>query len=206
MTYAMLPADRVRTAAEKALEMFDPAAHGLDDVHAEQRRSWFRGVIGLCCAVMIDAEADHVIAVDPRNFTWIMKHYNFESTATGRSVDIKPVETRQFMRPMERMQPMKPMRPMEPMKPMEPMRPMSFGSAWWPDALGQPNTSDGQNDVAYAFFADKHRLAIKRGITVTLYDSGDHRIAGVSQQQGSSNSLAFVSQHGTVNMDELKQV
>ena len=92
------------------------------------------------------------------------------------------------------------------MKPMEPMKKMDFGPAWWPDDLGQPSTSGGQNDVKYAFFGDKHRLAIQKGGNVTLYDTGDHQISGVSQQQGGSSSLAFTSQHGTVNLDELKKV
>lgn len=195
----MLPADRVRTATEKALDAFDPAVHGLDHAQAERRRSWLRGLVALCCAVMIDPKADHVVAVDPNDFTWIMKHYDFEGADADavRSVG---------MAPMEPMKPMQPMRPMEPMKPMTPMTPLDFGPAWWPDELGQPNASGGQNDVAYAFFADKHRLAIKRGDNMTLYDCGDHQIAGISQQQGRSSSLAFVSQHGMVNVDELRRV
>ena len=94
---------------------------------------------------------------------------------------------------------------MKPMKPMEPMKKMDFGPAWWPDDLGQPSTSGGQNDVRYAFFGDKRRLALQKGGKISLYDTGDHQISGVSQQQGSSSSLSFVSQHGTVSLDELKQ-
>ena len=104
------------------------------------------------------------------------------------------------------MEPMKPMKPMEPMQPMEPMEPMDFGPKWWPDDLGEPSTSGGQNDVKYAFFGDKHRLAIQKNGKVTVYDSVDHRVSGVSQQQGGSSSLAFTSQHGTVNVDELTTV
>ena len=202
----MLPADRVRTAAEKALEAFDPAAHGLDDFHADRRRFWFRGLVGICCAVMIDPEADHVIAVDPNDFAWIMKHYDFEGAETDRRVGMESMEPMKPMRPMEPMRSMEPMRPMEPMKPMAPMRPLDFGPAWWPDNLGDPSTSGGQNNVKYAFFGNKHRLAIKRGDSVTLYDSGDHQISGVSQQQGRTTSLAFFSQHGTVNVDELNRL
>ena len=84
------------------------------------------------------------------------------------------------------------------------MEPLDFGPAWWPDELGKPNSSGGQNDVKYAFFGDKHRLAVQKQGTLTVYDSGDHRISGVSQQQGSSHSLVFTSQHGTVNIDDLK--
>jgi hypothetical protein len=41
---------------------------------------------------------------------------------------------------------------------------------------------------------------------MAVYDSGDHEIQGVSQQQGGSRSLAFSSQHGDVMVDELKRV
>lgn len=41
---------------------------------------------------------------------------------------------------------------------------------------------------------------------MTLYDTGDHQIGGVSQQQGSSYSLSFTSQHGPVRLEELPVV
>lgn len=78
-----------------------------------------------------------------------------------------------------------------------------FGGSWWPEGLGQPATSGSQNDARYAFFPDTRRLAIETDGRVTLYDTGDHRIGGVSQQQGSSRSLSFTSQHGPVQLDEL---
>ncbi len=95
---------------------------------------------------------------------------------------------------------------MEPMKPMEPMTTMEFGPAWWPAELGEPSTSGGQNDVKYAFFADKQRLAIQQDGAITVYDSGEHRISGVSQQQGGHRSLAFASQLGTVDLDRLTRL
>ncbi len=101
---------------------------------------------------------------------------------------------------------MEPMKPMAPMKPMEPMKPMDFGPKWWPDTLGEPNSSGAQNGVRYAFFSASHRLAIETDGKVAVYDSGDHQISGVSQQQGSSSSLAFSSQRGDVKVDELKKV
>ncbi|MGX7706075.1 SHOCT domain-containing protein [Methylobacterium sp. Gmos1] len=81
-----------------------------------------------------------------------------------------------------------------------------FGGSWWPEGLGQPATSGSQNDARYAFFPESRRLAIESGGRVTLYDTGDHRIGGVSQQQGSSHSLSFTSQHGPVRLDELPVV
>jgi hypothetical protein len=98
------------------------------------------------------------------------------------------------------------MEPMKPMKPMAPMKPMDFGPKWWPEDLGEPSSSAGQNDIRYAFFPDARRLAIKQDGNDTLYDSGDHRIGGVSQQQGSRSSLAFSSQNGDVKLSDLKKV
>jgi hypothetical protein len=40
---------------------------------------------------------------------------------------------------------------------------------------------------------------------VTVYDSGHHRISGVSQQQGSIRSLTFTSQTGDVSVSDLKK-
>ena len=40
---------------------------------------------------------------------------------------------------------------------------------------------------------------------VTLYDSGDHEIHGVSQSQGGEESLTFSSQKGSVGLKELKK-
>jgi hypothetical protein len=91
-------------------------------------------------------------------------------------------------------------------EPMKPMKPMDFGPAWWPEELGQPATSGGQNDVQYAFFPEARRLAIRQSGRVTVYDSGAHRISGVSQQQGSGRSLAFSSQDGEVNLDQMKKI
>jgi hypothetical protein len=79
---------------------------------------------------------------------------------------------------------------MEPMKPMETMKPMDAGPKWWPEDLGELGTSGSQNDVRYVFFPQSHRLAIQQDGKLALYDSGDHQISGVSQQQGGGQSLA----------------
>ena len=101
---------------------------------------------------------------------------------------------------------MEPMMPMEPMKPMEPMRPMTDGEKWWPDDLGQPSSSGSQNGMRYAFFPDKRRLLIDENGHVTTYDSGDHRIGGVSQQDSHTRTLTFTSQSGPVKLDELNKI
>ena len=60
--------------------------------------------------------------------------------------------------------------------------------------------------MEYAFFPDQQRLAVNQGRKVTQYDTGDHRISGVSQGQGGKQgTLRFSSQNGDVDLDSLKQ-
>jgi hypothetical protein len=90
------------------------------------------------------------------------------------------------------------------MEPMKPMKPMDFGPKWWPDDLGEPGSSGSQNDVRYAFFPDSRRLVVEQNDKMMIYDTGDHEIRGVSQRQG--YSLAFTSQRGDVEVDDLRKV
>jgi hypothetical protein len=90
---------------------------------------------------------------------------------------------------------------------MAPMKPMSPPKRWWPAALGDsPNSSGGQNEARYAFFGEKKRLAVDVGDgKVKVYETGDHQISGVQQQQGGSKrDVTFTSQHGPVALDRLK--
>ena len=77
---------------------------------------------------------------------------------------------------------------------------------WWPADLGRPSASGSQNDLRYAYFAARRRLAIARGGQVTLYDTGRHQIFGVSQAQSRGQSLAFTADDGTVDLDSLRIV
>lgn len=73
------------------------------------------------------------------------------------------------------------------------------GNTWWPGDLGSPSSSGAQNDIRYAFFPQARRLAVQRDGQVSLFDTQDHNIGGVSQQQGGGSSLTFTSQYGTVS-------
>lgn len=76
------------------------------------------------------------------------------------------------------------------------------GSAqWWPADLGAPFSSGAQNSTRYAVFPS--RLAVEVNGQVTVYDTLDHQIGGVSQQQGGDNSLSFSSQYGTISVNSL---
>ena len=82
------------------------------------------------------------------------------------------------------------------------------GSArpWWPAELGSPASTGAQNDLRYAFFPGLRRLAIREGGRVLVYDTGDHRLSGFSQQQGGDQSLTFTSQFGLVRVADLPLV
>jgi Short C-terminal domain len=74
---------------------------------------------------------------------------------------------------------------------------------WWPSELGFPSGSGAQNQVRYAYFNAAHRLAVELNGQVTVYDTLDHQIGGISQQQGGGASLTFTSQHGVVSISQL---
>ena len=72
---------------------------------------------------------------------------------------------------------------------------------WWPTGLGTPFSSGAQNNTRYAIFPQ--RLAVDLNGEVTVYDTLDNNIGGVSQQQGGDNSLTFSSQYGTIAVSSL---
>jgi Short C-terminal domain len=76
-------------------------------------------------------------------------------------------------------------------------------SQWWPAELGSPASTGAQNDLRYACFLGSRQLAIQQGGQVRVYDTGEHRISGFSQQQGGDQSLTFTSQYGLVRVADL---
>jgi hypothetical protein len=72
---------------------------------------------------------------------------------------------------------------------------------WWPTNLGSPFSSGSQNNIRYAVFPN--RLAIQLDGQVTVYNTLDNNIGGVSQQQGGNSSLTFSSQYGTIAVNTL---
>lgn len=74
---------------------------------------------------------------------------------------------------------------------------------WWPGDLGSPSSTGGQNNVRYAVFPSSRRLVVDIGGQVTVYDTLDNQIGGVSQQQGGNDSMTFSSQYGTIAVNSL---
>ena len=98
---------------------------------------------------------------------------------------------------------------MEPMKPMEPMRPMQPSAAepgWWPAELGHPASSGAQDGVRYAWFPEARRVAVERDGAVTLHDSGERRITGISQGGGRDGALVLGTADGPVPLRDLPEI
>ncbi len=74
---------------------------------------------------------------------------------------------------------------------------------WWGPDLKWPNSSGGQNGMRYAWFSQARRLAIESNGQVIIYDTLDHNIGGVSQQQSGGYSVTFSSQYGYVDLSRL---
>lgn len=78
---------------------------------------------------------------------------------------------------------------------------------WWPADLGVPSASGGQNDARYAIFPGTRRLAIQLNGVTRVFDTGEHRIGGVQQQQGGrAGTVQFTSQFGTFDVSNLTEL
>ncbi|MGV9713617.1 SHOCT domain-containing protein [Gordonia sp. NPDC003424] len=87
---------------------------------------------------------------------------------------------------------------------------VGFGVAannWWPEGLGVPSSTGAQNGVRYAIFPATHRLVIEYGGAARVYDTGEHAIGGVQQQQGGPvGTVGFTSQLGTFSLTTLREL
>jgi hypothetical protein len=102
---------------------------------------------------------------------------------------------------------------MAPMTPMAPIGTAGGGlfspdprDSWWPKELGSPSAIGSQNDVRYAFFPATGRLAIEANGRVSVYDTGEHQIAGLSQQQGPAGAVVFSTPGGSISLSSLTPV
>ena len=79
---------------------------------------------------------------------------------------------------------------------------------WWPANLGVPSAVGGQNTVRYAIFPSTRRLAIQINGVTKVFDTGEHHIGGVQQQQqgGGYGSVGFTSQLGTFGVSSLSEL
>jgi Short C-terminal domain len=85
---------------------------------------------------------------------------------------------------------------------------IGFTSAnWWPADLGVPSATGAQNDARYAIFPSTRRLAIQINGVTKIFDTAEHHIGGVQQQQGGGyGSVSFTSQLGTFSVSSLSEL
>ena len=78
---------------------------------------------------------------------------------------------------------------------------------WWPADLGVPSSVGGQNDARYAVFPGTRRLVLQINGVTKVFNTGDHHIGGVQQQQGGGfGSVQFTSQLGTFGVTSLHEL
>ena len=78
---------------------------------------------------------------------------------------------------------------------------------WWPADLGVPSAAGGQNEARYAIFPGARRLAIQIHGATRVFDTGEHQIGGVQQQQGGGyGTVSFTSQLGTFDVSSLREL
>lgn len=74
------------------------------------------------------------------------------------------------------------------------------------EQFGLPAASGSQNGMRYAWFPAHRRLVVERHGRRQVFDTADHAIHGVAQQQSGSGTITFTSQHGPVDLASLKEL
>lgn len=77
---------------------------------------------------------------------------------------------------------------------------------FWPAEWGSPATSGSQNGMRYAYFPAQRRIVVETESGVAIYDTDDHLISGVSQQQGGGTSLRFSGPAGAIDLATLRRL
>jgi len=93
------------------------------------------------------------------------------------------------------------------MEPMKPMKPMKFSDVppWWPKELGKPNATGSQDQVQYAYFKDARRLLLREQGRMSIYDTGEYQIQGLSQASDIAHARMLTDQ-GPVEISQLKRL
>ena len=76
---------------------------------------------------------------------------------------------------------------------------------WWPAGLGRPSSSGAQGEMAYAWFPQARRLAVRHGDRLAVYDTGEHGITGLSQGGGAASLRLRAGAH-EIGLSELVEV
>jgi hypothetical protein len=82
---------------------------------------------------------------------------------------------------------------------------MTPPARWWPDNLGDPSSSGAQDGTRYVFFQRKKLLLVEHSGKLQRFQTGEHRIIGVSQVSG-GGALTFTSERGPISLEDLEEV
>jgi hypothetical protein len=78
---------------------------------------------------------------------------------------------------------------------------------WWPSDFGSPSSTGGQNQLSYAYFPQSHRVAVRDGETITIFDAIGYQVHGFSQQQQNDvQGLHLSSNRGLIPVLSLPRV
>jgi hypothetical protein len=78
------------------------------------------------------------------------------------------------------------------------------GESWWPASYGHPTAHGCQSGIRYALFPGRHCVLVQIGSRIDCYDTADHQVHGVGQQQGHSSRLVLSTATGEVPLDRLE--
>ena len=74
---------------------------------------------------------------------------------------------------------------------------------WWPEGLGTASSTGTQGEVAYAWFPQARRLAVRHGGRVRVYDTGAHAITGLSQGSGAGRPVRLQAGEREIDLADL---
>jgi hypothetical protein len=70
-------------------------------------------------------------------------------------------------------------------------------SGWLPEELGSPSSTGAQNDMRYACFPGRRRLAIQQDGRVRVYDTGEYTISGSPSNRAAIRRLPSRANSGS---------
>jgi hypothetical protein len=78
------------------------------------------------------------------------------------------------------------------------------GESWWPAPYGHPAAQGCQSGIRYAWFPGRCCVLVQVGSRIDCYDTAEHQVRGVGQQQGSSSRLVLTTASGEIPLDYLQ--
>jgi hypothetical protein len=78
------------------------------------------------------------------------------------------------------------------------------GESWWPASYGHPTAHGCQSGIRYALFPGRRCVLVQVGSRIDCFDTADHQVRGVGQQQGHASRLVLTTATGEIPLDHLE--